>query len=352
MIDLFVLLTPILLLGVVALLGFAGCGFHPNQDTGMISISPTSGLSSGGTDVTVTGQYASLQSNVMVTFGETASDTPVPATIVGTAPSQSVTAQTPAHAAGAVDVILTYTDSYGDNLRDLISYGFTFYDPVTPVGTVLTIPATNVKTQSASLPAVPGNKLVIVTVVWGTSGGNTLKSLTAPGVTFSQIGTTDPLGLEFVATFYAVADLTSGITVTATLNTASAQDFDILISAYDHADPTPVGPVSNRGTGTGSVSGTTAPSLPFSIAALAPGDMIYAVAIAGNAADKLVGSWKPGQNLTAQIGQNGYLMLEVRVLQQSDIDTGTFPITATDSLAVNPPNASRWYLFGMAVRHG
>ncbi len=31
MIDLFVLLTPILLLGVVALLGFAGCGFHPER---------------------------------------------------------------------------------------------------------------------------------------------------------------------------------------------------------------------------------------------------------------------------------------------------------------------------------
>ena len=350
MIDLFVLLTPIFLLGVVALLGFAGCQFTPNEDAGTITISPTSGLSSGGTAVTITGQVATIQSNAMVTFGESSTDTPVPATIVDM--GLSVTAQTPAHAAGAVDVILTYNSKDVDNWRDLISYGFTFYDPVTPVGTVLTIPATNVKTQSASLPAVPGNKLVIVTVVWGTSGGTALASLTAPGVTFSQIGTTDPLGLEFVATFYAVADLTSGITVTATLNTASAQDFDILISAYDHADPTPVGPVSNRGTGTGSVSGTTAPSLPFSIAALAPGDMIYAVAIAGNAADKLVGSWKPGQNLTAQIGQNGYLMLEVRVLQQSDIDMGTFPITATDSMAVNPPNASRWYLFGMAVRHG
>ncbi len=348
MIDLFVLLTPILLLGVVALLGFAGCGFHPSVDAGPISISPTSGVSSGGTTVTVTGQYANIPSNAMVTFGESASDTPVPTTIVGTAPSLSVTAQTPAHAAGAVDVILTYTDEYDDNLRDLISYGFTFYDPVTPVGQVLTIPATNVKTQSASLPPLPGNKLVVVTVVWGISGGNTLKSLTAPGVTFSQIGTTDPLGLEFVATFYAVADLTSGITVTATLNTASTQDFDILISAYDHADPTPVGPAMNRGIGT-----APAPLVPFSIAGLAAGDLIYAVAIAGNAADKLVGSWQPGQNLTAQVGQNGYFMLEVRLLQQSDIDaavsTGTFPVTATDSAGTN---TSRWYLFGMAIKHG
>ena len=346
MIDLFVLLTPILLLGVVALLGFAGCGFHPSEDAGMLSISPASGLSSGGTAVTVTTQYGNIQSNAMLTFGESASDTPVPATIADM--GQSVTAQTPAHAGGAVDVILTFNSEDGDSWRDLISYGFTFYDPVTPVGTVLTIPATNVKTQSASLPPVPGIKLVVVTVVWGTSGGNTLKSLTAPGVTFSQIGTTDPLGLEFVATFYAVADLTSGITVTATLNTASTQDFDILISAYDHADPTPVGPAMNRGIGT-----APAPLVPFSIAGLVAGDLIYAVAIAGNAADKLVGSWQPGQNLTAQVGQNGYFMLEVRVLQQSDIDaavsTGTFPITATDSAGTN---TSRWYLFGMAIKHG
>ena len=172
MIDLFVLLTPILLLGVVALLGFAGCGFHPRVDAGPISISPTSGVSSGGTTVTITGQYAGIPSNAMVTFGESASDTPVPITIMGTAPSQSVTAQTPAHATGAFDVVLTYTDEYGDNLRDLISYGFSFYDPVTPLGQVLTIPATNVKTQSASLPPLPGNKLVVVTVIWGISGGN------------------------------------------------------------------------------------------------------------------------------------------------------------------------------------
>src|SRR5580704_14061136 len=169
MIDLFVLLTPILLLGVVALLGFAGCQFTANQDAGTISISPTSGLSSGGTAVTITGQNATIQSNAMVTFGEASTDTPVPATIVGTPPSLSVTAQTPAHAAGSVDVILTYNSEDGDNWRDLISYGFTFYDPVTPVGVVLTIPATNVKTQSASLPAVPCNTLVVVTVIWVTS---------------------------------------------------------------------------------------------------------------------------------------------------------------------------------------
>ncbi len=346
MIDLFVLLTPILLLAVVALLGFAGCGFHPSEDVGMISIAPTSGVSSGGTTVTVTGQYATILSNAMVTFGEASSDTPVPATIANM--GLSVTAQTPAHAAGTVDVILTYnTEDYG-NLRDLISNGFTFYDPVTPAGVVLTIPATNVKTQSASLPPVPGNKLVVVTVVWGISGGNTLKSLTAPGVTFSQIGTTDPLGLEFVATFYAVADLTAGITVTATLNTTSTQDFDILMSAYDHADPTPVSPAATRGIGP-----APAPLVPFPIAGLVAGDLIYAVAIAGNAADKLVGSWQPGANLNAQIGQGGYLMLEVRALQQSDIDaaqsTGTFPITAKDSAATS---TSRWYLSGMAIRHG
>ena len=104
----------------------------------------------------------------------------------------------------------------------------------------------------------------------------------------------------------------------------------------------------NRGIGT-----APAPLLPFSIAGLVAGDLIYAVAIAGNIADKLVGSWQPGQNLTAQVGQNGYFMLEVRVLQQSDIDaavsTGTFPITATDSAGTN---TSRWYLFGMAIKHG
>ena len=96
-----------------------------------------------------------------------------------------------------------------------------------------------------------------------------------------------------------------------------------------------------------------APVVPFSIAGLAAGDLIYAIAIAGNAADKLVGSWQPGQNLTAQVGRNGYFMLEVRLLQQPDIDApgpmGTFPVGATDSAGTN---TSRWYLFAMAIKHG
>jgi hypothetical protein len=359
MIDLFILLTPILLLGVVALLGFAGCTFHANEDVETFIISPTFGVATGGTAVTITGAYAGFQSNASVLFGESASDVAVPGTIVGGPPSATITAVTPAHTAGFVDVKLSYNTEDGDSHQDLLSSGFDFYDPVALVGAALPPPKVNVKVQTASLPAIPGSKLVVVTVVWGTNAGNAPPTLTAPGVTFTQIGTTDPLGLEFVATFFAVADLTSGITVTATLNVASTQDFDVLISAYDHADPVPSGPFSTRGVGNGMAPGTTAPLLPFTISGLLPGDLIYAIAIAGNAVDKLSGFWNPGLNLIAAAGQNGYLMLEFRVVRQSDLDAaatavpaGTFPITATDEAATNPPNASRWYLFAMAIKHG
>jgi hypothetical protein len=346
MIDLFVLLTPILLLGVVALLGFAGCSFHPNEDVETFTISPTVGVSTGGTAVTITGAYAGYQSNASILFGESPTDVPVPGTIVG---GITITAQTPAHPAGFVDVKLSYNTEDGDSHQDVLSYGFDFYDPVALVGAVLPAPKVNVKVQTASLPAIPGSKLVVVTVVWGTSAGNAAPSLTAtvPGVTFTLIGTVDPLGKEDVATFYAVADLTSGITVTAAFMNTSTLDFDILISAYDHADPVPSGAKSTRG------GGTAAAALLFSIAGLVPGDFIYAIAIAGDANDKLVGSWQPGPNLSAEAGQNGYLMLEGRVLQQSDIDAAgsaaTFPITATDTAATS---TSLWYLFGMAIKHG
>jgi hypothetical protein len=72
------------------------------------SVAPVSGLDTGGTAVTITG--TNFVSGATVTFGGTA------ATGVTFVNSTSITATTPAHAAGAVDVVVTNPDTQSGTL--------------------------------------------------------------------------------------------------------------------------------------------------------------------------------------------------------------------------------------------
>jgi IPT/TIG domain len=80
----------------------------------VISISPTSGPTSGGTSVTISG--TGFSTGATVTLGGTA------ATNVTVVSSVSITATTPAHTAGTVDVVVTNSDGQNDTL----SNGFTY----------------------------------------------------------------------------------------------------------------------------------------------------------------------------------------------------------------------------------
>jgi hypothetical protein len=91
------------------------------------AISPNTGTASGGTAVTVTG--TGFLSGATVTIGGTA------ATGVTVASSTSITATTPAHAAGAADVVVKNTD----NQTGTLSGGYTYASgtgggPAAPAG--------------------------------------------------------------------------------------------------------------------------------------------------------------------------------------------------------------------------
>ncbi len=88
------------------------------------SISPTSGTTNGGTAITITG--TGFLAGPTVSLGGTA------ATNVGVASSTSITATTPAHAAGAVTVVVTNTDSQSGPL----SSGYTYTNPVPQITTL------------------------------------------------------------------------------------------------------------------------------------------------------------------------------------------------------------------------
>ncbi|MCL5289261.1 MAG: IPT/TIG domain-containing protein [Acidobacteria bacterium] len=106
------------------------------------SVNPTSGAASGGTLVTIAG--TDFQANATVSFGGTASPN---VTVVS---ATSIQAVTPAHAAGAVNVVVTNPDAQTGTLTN----GFTFNAPPTVTnvspssgplagGTSVTITGTN-----------------------------------------------------------------------------------------------------------------------------------------------------------------------------------------------------------------
>ena len=81
---------------------------YTNPAPTVSGISPASGTTAGGTPVTITG--TGFLAGATVTIGGTA------ATGVTVASSTSITATTPAHAAGAVNVVVTNTDSQSGTL--------------------------------------------------------------------------------------------------------------------------------------------------------------------------------------------------------------------------------------------
>ena len=93
------------------------------------SVSPSSGSSNGGTAVTITG--TNFVSGATVTFGGTA------ATNVTVVSSTSITATTPAHAAGAVNVVVS--DSSGSGT---LTNGFTYTTSTVSIGFVQVASAT------------------------------------------------------------------------------------------------------------------------------------------------------------------------------------------------------------------
>ena len=89
-------------------------GGSSNPSPKVSAISPNNGTASGGASVTITG--TGFQSGAAVTIGGTA------ATSVTVVSSTSITAKTPAHAAGAADVAVKNTD----NQSGALSGGYTY----------------------------------------------------------------------------------------------------------------------------------------------------------------------------------------------------------------------------------
>ncbi len=117
------------------------------------NISPATGTTAGGTPVTLTG--SGFAAGASVSFGGTA------ASSVTVASATSITATTPARAAGAVDVVVTNPDGQSGRLNG----GFTYTAPAPPPpppGTVVVVPITSAGTNPSTLTIAPGSRVRFV----------------------------------------------------------------------------------------------------------------------------------------------------------------------------------------------
>jgi hypothetical protein len=103
------------------------------------AVSPTSGSTAGGTIVSLRG--TGFASGATVTFGTSA------ASNVSVASATSITATTPARAAGAVNVVVTNPDGLSGGL----TAGFTFVTPPPPPPPVITITTAGVSPSNLSI---------------------------------------------------------------------------------------------------------------------------------------------------------------------------------------------------------
>ena len=230
------------------------------------SISPTSGTTAGGTPVTITG--TGFLPGATVSFGGTS------ATGVSVANSTTITATTPAHAAGAVNVVVTNTDNQNGTLNN----GYTYTSSGGGGGGNIafvqsnsgpsTIQASNTTLAVTYAVAQTAGDMNIVVIGWGDTT-STISSVTDNKLNGYQLAVGPTSGTGLRQSIYYAPNIAGGsTTVTVKFNKAAVYP-DVRILEYSGLDPSAPfdKAVGAAGTGTaansGSVSTTAASELIF-----------------------------------------------------------------------------------------
>jgi hypothetical protein len=175
----------------------------------VISISSTSGSTGGGDLVTLTGSSFDVATAPVVTFGGT------PAVVMTGFTATAMTALTPAHGEGVVDVTVINADGQGSSVAN----GFTFKSPAPNAPTVASI-----RNSATGLPsgAVEGGEAVTI------AGSNF-----APGARVN-FGAAPASGVTFVST----TELTA---ITPFAQAAGAVDVTVVLPGTGLAGSIPLG---------------------------------------------------------------------------------------------------------------
>jgi hypothetical protein len=201
--------------------GSLGSAFTYIAPPTVSSVSPNSGLTGGGTGVTITG--TNFAAGATVTFGSTA------ATNVVVVSATSITATAPAGSSGAVTV--TVTNSNG--LSGSLASGFTYVVPPTVTGVS---PNTGSTAGGTAVTITGTNFAAGATVTFGTAAATNVVVVSA-----TQITATTPAGTA------------GAVTVTVTVSGQSGS----LASGYTYVV---TGGITAPGNLAGSLVGTSAPT--------------------------------------------------------------------------------------------
>ena len=242
---------------MVALKGSGPSGTGGSAPT-VASISPNSGSSSGGTAVTITG--ASFVAGAMVSIGGVA------ATNVTVASVTSITATTPAHAAGAVSVVVS--DSNGSGT---LTNGFNYTASAASIGFAQVASATPQSSVASVKVAYPqaqiAGDLNLVVVGWNDTSA-TVQSVTDSLGNSYALAAGPVKGTALTQSVYYAKNILAGSnSVTVAFNQAAAYP-DIRILEYKGLSTTApldvtVGASGTNGNNAGVSSGiatTTSPS--------------------------------------------------------------------------------------------
>ena len=213
------------------------------------SITPNTGTANGGSSVTIAG--TGFLAGATVSLGGTA------ATGVNVVSSTSITAITAAHAAGAVNVVVTNSDAKSGTLTDGYTYTTsTGGGPIAFVQVNAATPQTPSASVSVTYPVAQtlGN-LNVVVVGWNDTTSTVTGVSDSRGNTYAlAIGPTTGTGLR-QSIYYAKSIAAGGNTVTVTFNQAAVW-VDVRVLEYSGLDPT--NPLDKTAGAAG--SGTTASS--------------------------------------------------------------------------------------------
>jgi hypothetical protein len=343
------ILTPILLLAVIAVLGFVGCGFQPGVASS-VSLDTTDGLAFGGTMVTVTGSGTDFETVNSVVFSDS-SGFSANATGVSTPSGQIFTLLTPPYTGtisgtgAAVTVTINYANSMGQSNSSSLDNAFTYYPPVTHVQTVAA-GAPGQKTITVPALTLQGNELLLVTVQW--AGPATAPTIAGASFQPAPMGGAFNWNTMNVQCFYAVNATNGQIVVSTTLSQNSSAPWSVCVSAYDFADPANPIYSSVQGNPNYKVTNPQAPAINAN-----PGDLVYAVAYAADPTGPFPGSNAliAGAGFTAESGPITYAGVGTAIdplVEDAQITSATSVVAqATNTTAnVNP----RGWILAMTIK--
>jgi hypothetical protein len=246
---------------VMQMVAFRGSLQSSSSPPAPTAISPTSGTTSGGTPVTISG--TNFASGATVTFGGTA------ATNVVVVSSTTITATTPAKAAGVVNVVVTNSNGQSGTLTN--GYTYTSSGTITFVQVASGPPTIQASNSSVAVayvnPQTAGN-LNIVAVGWGdtTSLISSVKDSKGNTYTLAMLPIKNaPLQQSI---YYAKNIVGGSNTVTVKFSQAAAYP-DVRILEYSGLDPTSpldvtaAAPGSGPSASSGSATTTSANELIF-----------------------------------------------------------------------------------------